>query len=1095
MKVRNALLIALVVTFLAGTLFSSSLYATDGVWTKAGSGRVNWSDPASWENGIIANGIGATATFRPDTTWILCNFDTPVTLGHFEFECLGNYVTYRMEDDPWQRVQLATTSGTPSITVNDDATTDFRFPVGGSQGVDKFGVGTLQFSDGNNYTGVTTIHAGVIEAWNSDALGANGTGNETVVLNGGNLTIGPIEALDAAVNEAVTISGPGAQNNSGALRLYGNAEFAGAITLDGDATINQNEAYQKGVGKITGNIALPDGADVTFQMEHYAAPYFTIDNFTTTVSGDISGTGGVFVTSSGTTGKGTLILSGNNTYSGGNTIADETGISVSADVNLGAASNGVVLDNGKLKITGTSYTSTDRTIEIQSGDGTIDIDDASHSFSIASSLTGTGDLIKKGDGKLCLTSNNSSFTQNFRVKGGTLAVGRDNSVSDQTSIILYSGTKLELQGAEDIGSLVGSSDTSVDIHEHNLRFGSDDTDASYGGPITGTGMVGKFGIGTQTLTGNLSYTGNTEVQKGRLFLAGNNEAMTGDILIEEGAALKVAGGNAISSGTRLTMESNTSFTLQDDESIGSLHGDGTVNTRCLRASELSVGQDNTDMTFSGTIIGDGGKLTKLGTGTLTLSGRSTYTGKTTVAEGAIVLNDALAIAGSGTIEIQNGATLRAVYMNSLQDSNHVDVKEGGILDMQAGGAVKSFTGAGTILGHGQTIFAGADNSSFTFEGTLDWVKLAKQGTGTCTIAGDQIQGFDAVVEAGTLRFEKPDINETRGLIEIQSGATVESTNNGIGDYNDVDVAAGATLMLEANETIGSLSGAGSVVLPTPNPVDPSDPNPLPHADLGLNVCSGNNSQTTTFSGTISGDGHLFKTGTHTLVLESENTYTGGTILAQGCIVADHDQVFGTGGLIFDDGELQINEGVTIRNEVDFTTNLGGGVLCGNGTLQNDLITDNYVLMAPGNHPLKSEDSIGLFTIDGNYTQGDETYLFMELGGTGAGDFDVLNITGLATLGGSLYVDLFEGFTPTLGDTFDILDWTAYAAGSQFDSLMLPELTDDDWYWNTSNLYTTGTLSVATTVPEPTTLAMLLTLFVLGTLGHTHFRKNRKAPGR
>ena len=162
--------------------------------------------------------------------------------------------------------------------------------------------------------------------------------------------------------------------------------------------------------------------------------------------------------------------------------------------------------------------------------------------------------------------------------------------------------------------------------------------------------------------------------------------------------------------------------------------------------------------------------------------------------------------------------------------------------------------------------------------------------------------------------------------------------------------------------------------------------------------------------------------------------------------------------------------MTIGNTLDFTT-YGSGILCGNGTVQSDVTIGQYSTIAPGGNPCLPESCApGLLTIDGDYTQTEEGYLFLELGGTMRGEeYDVLNITGNATLGGMLDIAFLEGFTPTLGDTFDILDWaTTFTTGSQFDSLMLPELVDDDWYWNTSRLYTTGTLSVATTVPEPTT---------------------------
>ena len=45
---------------------------------------------------------------------------------------------------------------------------------------------------------------------------------------------------------------------------------------------------------------------------------------------------------------------------------------------------------------------------------------------------------------------------------------------------------------------------------------------------------------------------------------------------------------------------------------------------------------------------------------------------------------------------------------------------------------------------------------------------------------------------------------------------------------------------------------------------------------------------------------------------------------------------------------------------------------------------------------------------------------MEIGGTNSGEFDQLLITGTANLNGDLNISLLDGYTPTLGDTFDIL---------------------------------------------------------------------------
>jgi autotransporter-associated beta strand protein len=77
--------------------------------------------------------------------------------------------------------------------------------------------------------------------------------------------------------------------------------------------------------------------------------------------------------------------------------------------------------------------------------------------------------------------------------------------------------------------------------------------------------------------------------------------------------------------------------------IGSLEGEGSV---LLGANSLTVGSNNRNATFAGVIQGLGG-LTKIGTGTLTLSGSNTYTGGTTVSAGTLLVMSRGA-SGTGT---------------------------------------------------------------------------------------------------------------------------------------------------------------------------------------------------------------------------------------------------------------------------------------------------------------------------------------------------------------------------------------------------------------------------------------------------------------
>ncbi len=75
--------------------------------------------------------------------------------------------------------------------------------------------------------------------------------------------------------------------------------------------------------------------------------------------------------------------------------------------------------------------------------------------------------------------------------------------------------------------------------------------------------------------------------------------------------------------------------------IGSLAGEGTV---FLGPRPLSIGSNNLSTTFDG-VIQDRGTLTKIGTGTLTLTGSNTYNGATTVTSGILLVSN---ISGSGT---------------------------------------------------------------------------------------------------------------------------------------------------------------------------------------------------------------------------------------------------------------------------------------------------------------------------------------------------------------------------------------------------------------------------------------------------------------
>ncbi|MBA3832738.1 MAG: autotransporter-associated beta strand repeat-containing protein [Chthoniobacterales bacterium] len=85
--------------------------------------------------------------------------------------------------------------------------------------------------------------------------------------------------------------------------------------------------------------------------------------------------------------------------------------------------------------------------------------------------------------------------------------------------------------------------------------------------------------------------------------------------------------------------------------IGSLEGDGEV---LLGPQELSIGANNLSTTFSG-VIQDSGSVVKTGTGTLTLSRASIYTGGTTVNAGTLKVGNRRGSAtGNGAVAVRAG---------------------------------------------------------------------------------------------------------------------------------------------------------------------------------------------------------------------------------------------------------------------------------------------------------------------------------------------------------------------------------------------------------------------------------------------------------
>ena len=148
----------------------------------------------------------------------------------------------------------------------------------GSVKLDKFGTGQINLTGNNNYTGVTTINAGALEAQNENALGSTVGG--TTVNSGAALKLFNSTSISFA-SESLTLNGTGVSNSDGALRsVGGNNTWNGAITLGSSARINADTTGAAGSLTIAGNIT--GGSNVLFLGANGAA---------ISISGALSGGG------------------------------------------------------------------------------------------------------------------------------------------------------------------------------------------------------------------------------------------------------------------------------------------------------------------------------------------------------------------------------------------------------------------------------------------------------------------------------------------------------------------------------------------------------------------------------------------------------------------------------------------------------------------------------------------------------------------------------------------------------------------------------------------------------------------------------------
>ncbi|MCB1115694.1 MAG: autotransporter-associated beta strand repeat-containing protein [Chlamydiia bacterium] len=324
-----------------------------------------------------------------------------------------------------------------------------------------------------------------------------------------------------------------------------------------------------------------------------------------TVSGVISGTGGVIKSNNGT-----LYFSGLNTYSGGTTFLGGT-ILILADSDLGNSAGPLTFNGGTLFVAASISSLRQTTLN---GPGTIETY-TNTTYTFNGNILGNGSLIKTGTGTLILGGTNSYL-------GGT-------TVSDG----ILQGTTDSMQG-----DIVNSASVIFD------QAGP----GSYGGNMSGNGTLTKNGLGTVILSGSNSYTGGTTINSG--VLQGTTASLQGDIVNSASVVFDQTGNGTyagILSGTGSLTKSNTGTVILSG--ANTYTGGTTVSGGTLQGTTSSLPGDISngtsvifDQTASGTytgVLSGVGSLSKKGSGEVTFTGNSAgFTGATTIEEGSFIVN-------------------------------------------------------------------------------------------------------------------------------------------------------------------------------------------------------------------------------------------------------------------------------------------------------------------------------------------------------------------------------------------------------------------------------------------------------------------------
>jgi autotransporter-associated beta strand protein len=934
--------------------------------------------------GAGTNGLGSALTMSPGTVLNLWTQDISRSI---RLGSLAGSGTVSGE-----------AGGTKTFIIGgNDTSTTFAGTIvnGGGSGqlaITKTGSGTLTLTGSSSYTGATTISAGVLALGNAGALGSSGT----ISFGGGTLRFSDSNTTDyssrfsTAANQAYTLDTNGqtvtlasaltssggslTKLGSGTLTLTGSNSYSGGTTISaGRLTLSGNGVL--GSGSYAGTIAnageLVLGSDVAQNL-----------------SGVISGTGSLTKL-----GSGTLTLTGANTFTGQSRIEDGT-VRITSWINnnnangaFGNSANALVLGGtstaAQLIHTNTnsvgSYQPSTKSLVLGAAGGTIRLEftgnslGAANEVALSGGISGSGGLtVDAANARLTIQAN-STFTGPLSLVAGTLQANLTSGTSTPfgagtnglgSAVTMSAGTILHVFTSDAsrsirLGSLAGSGTVSGEAGgTKTFIIGGNDTSTTFAGTIVNGGTSGqlaitKTGSGTLTLTGSSSYTGATTISAGVLALGNAGALGSSGTISFGGGTLRFSDSNTTDYSSRFSTAANQAYTLDTN------------------------GQT---VTLASALTSSGGSLTKLGSGTLTLTGANTFTGQSRIEDGTVRItswinnNNANGAFGNSANALVLGGTSTAAQLifSSAATSGGFYTTTKPVELGAAGGTIKlEFTG--NSLGPAN-------------EAALRGV-ISGSGGLTVDATNARLSIYPLAASGGNMTFTGP-VNLVAGTLQAsldnQTGSGTATPfgagTNGLGSA--LTMSPGTVLNLWTQDIsrsirLGSLAGSGTV---------------SGEAGGTKTFIIGGNNTSTTFAGTIvngggSGQLAITKTGSGTLTLTGSSSYTGGTQINAGILeIASGGRINGSSGITLNGptAEFKYNSATALTQPLTLTQ----GTLSGTGTIGTAVTFNTGDILAPGNSPgTQSYTSLHAWAPGGTYQ-----FEFNALSGTPGGNWDFVNVS-------------------------------------------------------------------------------------------------------